>query len=74
MDKDDKPLYEATLKKSKTKKYDTIKECLHHIENERGKRRLRSCWVMMDFGRVWSDYIKDGYSDITFHLYYAPFY
>ena len=27
---------------------------------------------MMDFGRVWNDYIKDGYSDITI-LYYAPF-
>jgi len=40
MDKDDKPLYDATLKKSKTKKYDTIKRMLASYRKRKRKEKI----------------------------------
>ena len=40
MDKDYKPLYEATLKKSKTKKYDTIKRMLASYRKRKRKEKI----------------------------------
>ena len=43
MDKDDKPLYEATLKK-RDQKYDTIKRMLASYRKRKPRRRrLKSC-------------------------------